>query len=131
VPLAPLSPAEVIINTSSPTNLAAGQATAPSLLWKAYANALLPFLSLNSDLCTVDQAMFIASPLQPGVPANNIVPEAVTNYQQYIKADCVQTKGIPIYSLENSSYFGQLWMQVSLALFLSLAELTGSGVYKT
>ena len=95
--------------TSAPKN---GRPSAPSLLWKAYANALLPFLSLNSDLSTVNQALFIASPLQYGVPANNVVPEPVTNYQQYIKADCMQTRNVPIYSLENGSYFEQLWMQV-------------------
>lgn len=81
----------------------------PSLLWKAYAQTLWPYLSLNSDLSAVRQAVFVASPLQLGVPANDLVPEGVTNYQQYLKADCMQKKDMPLYSLENGSYFAQLW----------------------
>ena len=83
--------------------------TPPSLLWKAYAQTLLPFLSLNTDLSSLNQAVFVASPLQQGVPANSLLPEGVTNYQQYLKADCMQRKNVPIYSLGNGSYFEQLW----------------------
>lgn len=90
--------------------------TQPSLLWKAYAHSLLPFLSLRPDLSQAGQALFIASPLQPGIPANDIVPEAVTNYQQYLKADCMQIRNDPFYSLENGSYFDQLWAQVPTSL---------------
>jgi hypothetical protein len=81
----------------------------PSLLWKAYALAMRPKLSLAPDLSALNQAMFLASPLQAGIPANSVVPEGVTNYQQYLKADRMQIKNQPFYSLENDSYFETLW----------------------
>ena len=82
----------------------------PSLLWKAYAQTLRPQLSLNNDLSAINQALFIASPLQVGIPANNVIPAEVTNYHTYVKADVMQTKNNPIYSVNSAagSYFEQL-----------------------
>ena len=82
----------------------------PSLLWKAYAQALKPRLSLNNNLSAIDQAFFIASPLQVGIPANNIIPAKATNYHTYLKTDIMQTKNNPIYSTNSASgsYFKQL-----------------------
>jgi hypothetical protein len=75
------------------------------LIWKAYAIALRTHLTTIDKLDLSAKAIFVASPLQYGIPAGTLVPNEITNEQLYRKADAVQDRRRPSYSSDGGSYF--------------------------
>ncbi len=75
------------------------------LIWKAYAIALRTHLTTIDKLDLSAKAIFVASPLQYGIPAGTLVPNEITNEQLYRKADAVQDRRSPSYSPDGGSYF--------------------------
>lgn len=75
----------------------------PSAILKAYASALKSHLSIQGDLSAADCAIFVASPLQRGVPIG--VKEPFINQQTYEKTNCVQKNDSPIFRLGNGDFF--------------------------
>jgi hypothetical protein len=84
------------------------QSSRPSMIWKAYAHALQSQLTQSSDLSSSGDAIFVASPLQFGVPAGTWVDDTVRNYHIYVKADPVQDNSSPFYDPTTDSYFERL-----------------------
>ena len=80
---------------------------APSLALKAYAAALRPFLTLSPDLSALDQALFIAGPLQFGLPTGFDKPEYI-NEALFAMTDPMQVAASPAFGLGGGSFFAAL-----------------------
>ncbi|CAM1510819.1 Fc.00g083320.m01.CDS01 [Cosmosporella sp. VM-42] len=80
----------------------------PSLFWKAMGFTLSSYLSNATSLVDEDQALFLGSQDQAGVPAGRAYPDEVTNYQTFVKADVIQKLNHPTYSTSGDSYFEYL-----------------------
>lgn len=74
----------------------------PSFLLKAYAHALLPQITLQSNLSPTSQKFFLASPLQRGIPYKGHV---FANEQLFQHANSVQTNSSPIFQSNMGNYF--------------------------
>ena len=75
----------------------------PSFILKAYAYALKSHLSIQNDLSAASLAIFVADPLQRGIPIG--VKEPFINQQVYSKSNCLQTDDSPIFRLGNGDFF--------------------------
>lgn len=95
LPLTPIEP---------PTN--AQIKAKKSVMLKAYAHSIRGLLTPESDLSSSGQAMFVASPLQPGVPLG--VAEAYMNEAIYQHGNAVQSPLSPVYRAGVGNYFGWL-----------------------
>ncbi|USW55589.1 hypothetical protein Slin15195_G089080 [Septoria linicola] len=96
----------------------------PSLIWKAYAAALRPYLSTDDDMASRGMAMFIASPFTLGIPGGSLVPAEIRNQQIVNRCDRLMVPDSPIYedSSSNASYFETLFN------YLSSVDVTSSVV---
>lgn len=84
----------------------------PSLFWKAMGFTLSNYLSNATSLADEDQALFLGTQDQAGVPAGKAYPDEVTNYQTFVKADVIQKINHPTYSTSGDSYFEYLALYV-------------------
>jgi hypothetical protein len=91
-----------------------------SVFWKAMAVTLLPLLPIASDLGDENQALFLITPTQAGIPGGFLIPEEVTRFQIFCKSDTVQRLGHVGYSLDGDSYFRLLMM-----FFRNLKSVSG------
>ncbi|RKK76444.1 hypothetical protein BFJ71_g16936 [Fusarium oxysporum] len=82
--------------------------TQPSIFWKAFANSLIPLLSFSTSLADDDQAIFLTTPTQAGIPGGALAPEEIVYFQIFSKADALQILNCPGFSLDQGSYFSQL-----------------------
>lgn len=89
--------------------LAKGESStpAPSLLWKAYAEALRPFLTSETHLGDRGMAMYISSPFTYGIAGGQTVPLEIRN--QHIATHCDRALDLDSPLLDSStgyrSYF--------------------------
>lgn len=81
----------------------------PPLFWKAVGYMLQKVVAIPGSLIDERQALFIAPFDQLGVPVGALYPQAVTNYQLYVKADKVQVLDHPAYSLDRLSYYETIY----------------------
>ncbi|KAF1994233.1 hypothetical protein P154DRAFT_527201 [Amniculicola lignicola CBS 123094] len=79
----------------------------PLTLLKAYADALRPSLTIENDLSRVNQAVFITTPLQYGIPASVYPPEFI-NDAVFKLADSIQSGISPAFNIGGPSYVGYL-----------------------
>jgi hypothetical protein len=77
-----------------------------SIMLKAYAHSIRALLTPENDLGLAGQAMFVASPLQKGVPLG--VAEPYLNEAIYQHGNAVQSPLSPIYRAGSGDYFGWL-----------------------
>lgn len=81
----------------------------PSFFLKALSFTLLSFLSQSSNLSLEKKALFVAPLSQAGIPGGEFVDAAITNYQLFLKADAIQKKNYPLYTVDDTgSYFAAL-----------------------
>lgn len=80
----------------------------PSPFYKAMSYTLLSYMSNATSLTDENQAMFLGTLKQAGVPAGKLYPAEVTNYQTFLKADAIQKINHPTYSIAGDSYFEYL-----------------------
>ncbi|KAG5656861.1 hypothetical protein KAF25_011030 [Fusarium avenaceum] len=78
---------------------------------KAYAHSIRGLLTPESDLGAAGQALFIASPLQKGIPLG--VKDEFMNESIYEHGNSVQSPLSPIYRSGHGNYFGWLNKYVS------------------
>ena len=76
-------------------------------LLKAYADALRPFLTLGSDLTRPKKAMFVASPMQYGIPTG-YDPSEFINEALFKIADGTQSGDSPSFRLGGPNFFSTL-----------------------
>lgn len=81
--------------------------TRPSLLWKAYAESLKPFLTSEEDLSARHMALYISSPFTFGIAGGDHVPVEIRNQQIFKHCDCALDLQSPILDSIGScpSYF--------------------------
>jgi hypothetical protein len=86
----------------------------PSAIWKALGHTFLGLMLKGvNDLSELNRALFIASLGQPGIPDGTRIPNEVTNYQLFLKADAVQYLDKPVYALDDQpSYFELIYRYV-------------------
>lgn len=92
-------------NTTDFTNVVASK-KAPSILLKAYAIALRSLTTTETDLSNPDQAIFVATLQEKGIPLD-CAPE-YANEALYRRADVMQKGNSLSFSTDGSSYFEYL-----------------------
>jgi hypothetical protein len=91
IPLVPeIFAPEPIFSSREPNFAVSHPPTAPSILLKAYAIALRAFLTTETDLSNPDQAIFVATLQEKGVPLD-CAPE-YANEALYWKSDPIQNE---------------------------------------
>lgn len=79
----------------------------PLLLLKAYADALRPFLTLEPDLTRAKKAIFVAGPMQYGIPTG-YDPSEFINEALFKGADGIQSGDSPSFRIGGPSFFSTL-----------------------
>lgn len=97
-----------VVQPTSPVEVPAQRPIDPSLVLKAYSTALRPFLTLESDLSRAHQAIFIANPLQYGIPSG-LGRDEYLNEAIFGVADPVQNPESPAFSRAGTTFFE--WLQ--------------------
>lgn len=92
-------------NTTDFTNVVASKKV-PSILLKAYAIALRSLTTTETDLSNPDQAIFVATLQEKGIPLD-CAPE-YSNEALYRRADVMQKGNSLSFSTDGSSYFEYL-----------------------
>ncbi|KAH7082501.1 hypothetical protein FB567DRAFT_581818 [Paraphoma chrysanthemicola] len=77
----------------------------PSRFWRGLAYTLRSYMSNAASLADEGQAIFLSPANQYGIPGGNWIPDEITNYQLFLKADAVQSLNHPNFSLDRPSYF--------------------------
>ncbi|KAK0108484.1 hypothetical protein ONS95_003288 [Cadophora gregata] len=95
----------------------------PSLVLKAYSTALRPFLTLERDLSRAHQAIFIANPLQYGVPSG-MERDEFLNEAIFGIANPVQNPESPAFSRAGNGFF-QLLQSYVLNVKDAVTQSTG------
>lgn len=108
-----LPPALNIRLPPAPSTVATDVPPDPLALLIAYADALRPFLTLETDLSRSKQKLFIASPMQFGIPTAFDSAEFM-NDALFKIADGVQSSDSPFFRLGGPSYFEILSRLVTL-----------------
>lgn len=109
IPLEPGLPAARLTFSRQELSFAANHLpTAPSILLKAYAIALRAFLTTETDLSNPDQAIFVATLQEKGIPLD-CAPE-YANEALYWKSDPIQSGNSLAFSATGAeaSYFNFL-----------------------